>query len=109
MNLDIQIIYNDTCPSFEPTIKRINDVLNDLNIETNISSKLISNNDEAKKYKFIGSPTIFINGKQFEEVNSDVYRFDNCRTFTKEGGGLSPLPSKEKLIEILTKQERKNV
>ena len=84
-------------------------MINDLKISSKIESKLIYNDSEAKKYKFIGSPTIFINGVQFEEVSTKIYRFDNCRTFTKDGGGLSPLPSKKKLIEIFTKLGRNNV
>ena len=107
--MDILIIYNKSCPSFEPTLERINEVLNDLNISSKIKSRLISKDSEAKKYKFIGSPTIFINGVQFEEINTDLYRFDNCRTFTKDDGGLSPLPSKKKLIQIFTNQGRNNV
>tara|TARA_Y100001936_G_scaffold134636_1_gene131628 strand:+ start:3055 stop:3378 length:324 start_codon:yes stop_codon:yes gene_type:complete len=107
--MDILIIYNKSCPSFEPTLERINEVLNDLNISSKIKSRLISKDSEAKKYKFIGSPTIFINGVQFEEINTDFYRFDNCRTFTKDDGGLSPLPSKKKLIQIFTNQGRNNV
>ena len=107
--MDILIIYNETCPSFEPTLERINEVINDLKISSKIESKLIYNDSEAKKYKFIGSPTIFINGVQFEEVSTDIYRYDNCRTFMKDGGGLSPLPSKKKLIQILTNQGRNNV
>ena len=109
MKIDILIIYNDSCPSFEPALERINEVLDELGMSSNIKSELISNDFEAKKYKFIGSPTIFINGVQFEEVSTDIYRFDNCRTFKKDGGGLSPLPSKKKLIQILTNQVRNNV
>ena len=107
--MDILIIYNETCPSFEPALERITEVINDLKISSKIESKLIYNDSEAKKYKFIGSPTIFINGVQMIEVSTEIYRYDNGRTFMKDDGGLSPLPSKKKLIHILTDQGRNNV
>ena len=49
--MDILIIYNETCPSFEPALKRITEVINDLKISSKIESKLIYNDSEAKKYK----------------------------------------------------------
>ncbi|MBK65511.1 MAG: hypothetical protein CL769_00950 [Chloroflexi bacterium] len=107
MSLKIQIIYNDSCPSFEPALKRIKKILFDLDLEAEIKSYQISTEIEAKKYKFIGSPTIYINNIQFEEIDSDVYRFDNCRTFTKDDGGLSPLPSVNKLKKMLKKLKEK--
>ena len=102
MTNEILIIHNDSCPSFEPTLERIKKVVFDLEINVKIKSKLISSEPEAKKYKFIGSPTILINGNQFEEIDTNIYRVDNCRTFEKDGGGISPLPSEEKLKKILT-------
>tara|TARA_B100000902_G_scaffold387401_1_gene431457 strand:+ start:822 stop:1136 length:315 start_codon:yes stop_codon:yes gene_type:complete len=101
MSLKIQIFYNESCPSFEPALKRIKKVLIDLDLKAEIASYQISTEVEAKKYKFIGSPTIYINNNQFEEIDSDVYRYDNCRTFTKDDGGLSPLPSINKLKKVL--------
>ena len=102
MTNEILIIHNDSCPSFEPTLERIKKVVFDLNINIEIKSKLIASESEAKKYKFIGSPTILINDIQFEEIDTDIYRINNCRTFEKDGGGISPLPSEEKLKKILT-------
>ena len=101
MTNEILIIHNDSCPSFEPTLERVEKAVFDLNISVEIKSKLISSETEANKYKFIGSPTILINDNQFEEIDTDIYRINNCRTFEKDGGGISPLPSEEKLKKIL--------
>ena len=102
MKNKILIIHNDSCPSYKPTLERIQRAINDLNISVDIKSKLISTESEANQFKFIGSPTILINDVQFEEINTNIYRLDNCRTFEKDGGGISPLPSQKKLKKILS-------
>ena len=101
MKNKILIIHNDSCPSYEPTLERIQRTVNDLNLSVDIKSKLISTESEANQFKFIGSPTILINDIQFEEIDTDIYRINNCRTFEKDGGGISPLPSEKKLKKIL--------
>ena len=102
MKNKILIIHNDSCPSYTPTLERIQRTINDLNLSVDIKSKLISTESEANQFKFIGSPTIIINDVQFEEINTNIYRLDNCRTFEKEDGGISPLPSHKKLKKILS-------
>ena len=101
MSLNLLILYNNSCPSLSPTIKRINEVLEENNIEANLSTKLLKSDEEANIWKFIGSPTIYINEIQFEPIDSNLYRLENCRTFIGDEGKISPLPSKNKLQKAL--------
>jgi len=101
VSLNLLILYNDSCPSLNPTIKRINEVLEENNIEASLSTKLLKSDEEATSWKFIGSPTIYINKIQFEPIDSNLYRLENCRTFISDEGKISPLPSKNKLQKAL--------
>ena len=51
MSLNLLILYNDSCPSLNPTIKRINEVLEENNIEASLSTKLLKSDEEATSWK----------------------------------------------------------
>ncbi len=103
MKIDLLILYNDSCPSLDPTIKRINEIIEENSLAANLSTKLLKNDKEAIQWKFAGSPTIYINEVQFEPIDSDLYRLENCRTFVNDEGKISPIPSKNKLLKAFLK------
>ena len=99
MKIDLLVLHNDSCPSLDPALKRINEIIDANNIKANLSTKLLKNDQEAQQWKFAGSPTIYINKVQFEPIDSNLYRLENCRTFINDEGKISPLPSKNKLLK----------
>ncbi|MBE32139.1 MAG: hypothetical protein CMP17_04180 [Rickettsiales bacterium] len=99
MKIDLLVLHNDSCPSLDPTLKRINEIIDDNHLKANLSTKLLKNDQEAHQWKFAGSPTIYINKVQFEPIDSNLYRLENCRTFINDEGKISPLPSKNKLLK----------
>ncbi len=103
MGINLLILHNNSCPSLEPTVQRISEVLEENNLKASLSTKLLKNDQEAKDWKFAGSPTIYINDIQFEPIDSNLYRLENCRTFINDEGGISPVPSKNKLQKALLK------
>ncbi|MAU55872.1 MAG: hypothetical protein CL506_01425 [Actinobacteria bacterium] len=94
MNVKILVLYNNSCPSFEEAMVRIKEVIQENNFSTELTTKLLTSDEEAEKWKFIGSPTILINDKDIDPVDSNVFRLDNCRVYIKEDGNISPIPSK---------------
>ena len=94
--INILVIHNDSCPSLNPSLERINQVVEELNVKANIETKLIHSDNDAETWKFTGSPTNIIN-------NEDIEPIDNCRTYLKDGGGISPMPSKQTLKRAIYK------
>lgn len=95
MTVKILVLYNNSCPSFDQVMSRIKEVIQENNIPVELNTELLTSDQEAKKWKFIGSPTILINDKDIDPVDSNVFRLDNCRVYIKEDGNISPIPSKE--------------
>ena len=101
MTINLLILYNDSCPSFESAIERIKEIAKENNLNLDINTQLLKSEQEAKNWKFSGSPTIYINNTQFDPIDAEIYRVDNCRIYTNDDGKISPLPPKNKLFKAL--------
>ncbi len=55
------------CPWCVKTKKLIKESLKELKIKADVEEILIDTDEKAKKYNFIGSPTVRINGKDIQE------------------------------------------
>ncbi|NIO44990.1 MAG: DUF2703 domain-containing protein [Candidatus Aenigmarchaeota archaeon] len=65
--MKIQLLYILDCPWCVKTKKLIRKGLKELGVKADIEEILIDSDKKAKKYRFVGSPTIKINGKDTQE------------------------------------------
>ncbi len=65
--MKIQVLYILDCPWCVKTKQMVKDCLRELGIKAEIEEVLIDSDEKAKKYKFAGSPTAKINGKDIQE------------------------------------------
>jgi len=63
----IQLLYIFDCPWCVKTKKLIRECANELGVKADIEEILIDTDEKAKKYKFVGSPTVRINKKDIQE------------------------------------------
>jgi len=63
----IQILYLMDCPWCVKTKELVVDSLDELGVKGEVREVLIDTNQKAKKYRFAGSPTIRIDGKDIQE------------------------------------------
>ncbi len=68
--MKIQLLYILDCPWCVKTKELIRDSLKEIGIKTEVEEILIDSDEKAEKYKFAGSPTIRINGKDIQETVS---------------------------------------
>ncbi len=70
--MKIQLLYILNCPWCLKTKKLLRESLRELKTEAKVEEILIDSEEKAKKYQFVGSPTIRINGEDIQEkVNKD--------------------------------------
>lgn len=70
--MKIQLLYILDCPWCLETKKLLRESLKELKIEAEIEEILIDCEEKVKKYQFLGSPTIRIDGQDIQEnVNKD--------------------------------------
>jgi len=83
--MKIQLLYILDCAWCLKTKQIIKESLKDLGIKATVEETLIDSDRKAKKYKFLGSPTVRINGKDIqEEINKG--RCEPCEKLSKIKG-----------------------
>jgi len=104
--MKIEILYILDCPWREKTKELIKKVLKKFRVNADIREILIDSDEKARKYNFIGSPSVRINGKDIEEkVNKEVQFVKKecsrcCRIYFQKGK-LYPYPPKEMIEEAI--------
>lgn len=99
--MNIEILFFDGCPTHKEAQSLTEAVLQEKGLEATFKITNVTNDDEAKKYGFIGSPTIRIEGRDVEKDAREVKDFGRkCRIYLVDGktGGL---PSKEMVRDTL--------
>lgn len=105
MSLVIEILYFEGCPTHAQARERVEQVLRDERQKAQISVIAIISMEDARAQRFIGSPTIRINGRDVEKKARDSRDFGyGCRIYMDEGRprGLPSVQTiREALIEAL--------
>ena len=63
----------------------------------------IDTDEEAERNDFPGSPTIRLDGEDFQPAGAEAPRGLTCRVYRHRDGRASPLPDREDLREALRK------
>ncbi|GIV19097.1 MAG: hypothetical protein KatS3mg023_0848 [Armatimonadota bacterium] len=108
--MKVQLLYFPDCPSHERAMELVREAIQMEGVQAQIEVVRIETEQEAERYRFVGSPTIRINGIEIDPQPHLPYRL-TCRTFHLENGRLSPVPSLTMLRETIRKaleEERKH-
>lgn len=81
----VEILYTDECPFWKETLKLIEEVANDLETEIAVRKVKVSSEDEAKRLKFPGSPTVRINGVDLDPAVKEAVGYIGCRIYMYKG------------------------
>lgn len=96
----IELLYYPECPSHGRALELIHEALASEGVSAEVEVIRIDTQEQAETHRFIGSPTIRINGRELQPQPHLPYRL-TCRTFQHEDGRLSPVPSLSMLREAI--------
>jgi hypothetical protein len=88
----IKFLYWEECQSHEEALTRLRRVLAEDRIDAEIEIIRVQSDEEAKRLRFTGSPTILVDGKDIQPSTTTHYAL-TCRAYQLEDGRISPLPS----------------
>jgi len=101
--LTIDFLYYDDCPHYPEALDILKEVLSEEHIEADITMIPVANVDEAEQLKFLGSPTIKIDGEDVEpEIEQRTEYHGHCRMYLYHEQ-LFGSPPKEMLRDALKK------
>jgi hypothetical protein len=66
MKAEVQVLFSEGCDNTPPTIDLIKQISSELGIEIDLKLIRIENQDQANQWKFLGSPTVQVNGLDIE-------------------------------------------
>ena len=100
--MKVEILYFDGCPTFLAAEKTLREILEEQGIAAEVELVAVNTDEEARRLRFPGSPTIRVAGKDlFPTEEREDWRL-GCRVY-KTPEGLKGSPTAEMLGEALTK------
>jgi len=64
--VQIRVLYSEGCVSTPPTVELVKKVAQELNLLVNIEMDMVSSEEQARELRFLGSPTVQIEGSDIE-------------------------------------------
>jgi hypothetical protein len=99
--MTIELLYFDGCPSHDALLPRLRELLRDLDVQVEIELRRVETPEAAEADRFLGSPTVRIDGRDVEPGAHSRTDFGlKCRIY-RGPEGASPLPSDDWIIDAL--------
>jgi hypothetical protein len=100
----IQFLWWKECPSWERALAMLREEMEMAGVDpASIEVTEIDTEEDADHTEFPGSPTIRIDGSDFQPPDPEAPRGLTCRVYRRRDGRVSPLPDPEDLREALAK------
>src|SRR6516164_1497436 len=102
--MKIEVLYFDGCPNYKPALVRVRQVLPEEGLFAEIVEVNVSEQSIAQKVRFLGSPSIRVNGLDDEpEARRERACGMMCRTYAVNGRR-EGLPSHEMLRQAMREE-----
>ncbi len=73
--IGVVVLHNEGCPATPKTIKLIEECISESGIHAELKKRLVSSQEEADDLKFLGSPTVQINGIDIDPTARNAIAF----------------------------------
>ncbi len=73
--LQVKVLSIRKCSATPPTIELVQSVAKDMNIDIDLQRVIVTTIEEAKKERFIGSPTVRINDLDIDPASRNILFF----------------------------------
>ena len=99
----VEILYFDGCPNHEGARELVEHVADELSLRPQIELVRVDHADDAAKLRFLGSPTVRVEGRDVEPGAEERHEFVfSCRVYRSERG-LSGQPDEAWIRDALRK------
>jgi hypothetical protein len=99
----VDILYFEGCPNYQFARALVDEVAGELGIDADVHSVGVADPAAATEYRFLGSPTVRVNGRDVEPAAYERTDFAySCRVY-RTAAGVSGRPSKTWIREALVR------
>jgi hypothetical protein len=93
--MTVELLFWDGCPSHPEALAQLRRILDEERVAANIDIREVTSDEQAQQERFIGSPTIRINGEDVTTPTEEEAFSLSCRVYQTREGRISPLPDPE--------------
>ena len=106
--MKIELLVFDDCPNSGPTEKLIRETMSELGGDGKIEVVTVVDNDDAAAKRFLGSPSVRVNGRDLEIEEDGTTQYSmRCRIYRTDEGQAG-VPSKELLTKAIQAARKNN-
>ena len=100
--MNVELLWWEGCPSTERALTAVREALTDLALEdVEVRMREVRSDADAEDSRFVGSPTILIDGVDLVPAAADEQIGLSCRIYRRRDGRVSPIPDPDDLREAL--------
>lgn len=100
--MNVELLWWEGCPSTERALTAVREALTDLGLgDVEIRMREVRSDADAEDSRFVGSPTILIDGVDLVPTAADEQIGLSCRVYRRRDGRVSPIPDPDDLREAL--------
>lgn len=74
-SIQVEILHSRGCANTSPTADLVKDIAKDLHISIDIVMVVVDTEEQANRLRFLGSPTVRIDGVDIEPSTQDAHAF----------------------------------
>jgi hypothetical protein len=91
----VELLFWDGCPSHPEALAQLDRILHEEGVESTIEVVEVTSDEQARRERFPGSPTIRINGEDVISPGDGEPFSLTCRVYMTRDGRVSPVPDPE--------------
>ena len=101
--MTVEVLYFDGCPNHEALVPHLEELLRTAQLRARIALRRIADEEAARRDRFLGSPTVRVDGRDVEPGAEDRDDFGlKCRLY-RVPSGLRGAPLDEWVLEALAR------
>ena len=105
--MTIELLFWDGCPSHPKALADLREAMSELGLDPATVHVLeVRGEADAERERFVGSPTIRIDGRDIEPVEGEPYSL-SCRVYHRRDGRISATPDPADVREALLAAQAK--
>lgn len=98
--MNVTVLTFEGCPNSEPTLRLVRQALRELGVRSAVKRIEVRDRDDAERLRFLGSPTVQINGLDVEASRrADAASF-SCRMYRTPAGNRG-VPPRDMILDAL--------
>jgi hypothetical protein len=92
--MTVELLWWEGCPSHPEALAALETILREEGVSAVVTRVEIEDDDQARRERFPGSPTIRIDGEDIVPAEGEPYSL-TCRIYRRRDGRVSPTPDPE--------------